>query len=159
MSNRPKERAFRIMLLEDNPADVYLFRKALETAGVHFELRVIENGADGLAFARRQGEYATSSIPDLAVLDLNLPKGGGAPVLEAMRHGKDLKGVLVVIMTSSATPSEQARAQELGVERFITKPPDLDDFLQIGEVLKEILLKGAAGPATRAGRGHTIAES
>jgi CheY-like chemotaxis protein len=144
MSSTPEAQTFQILLVEDNPADIYLFREALKAAGLKFELTVIENGADGLAFARRQGEHAASSVPDLAVLDLNLPKGSGASVLEAMRQSKDLERVPVFIMSSSASAWEQARARELGVERFITKPADLDDFLQIGHVVKEVLLKSLA---------------
>ncbi|MEO8128231.1 MAG: response regulator [Bryobacteraceae bacterium] len=143
MSKGPDEPTFRIVLLEDNPADVYLLRKALDAAGMQFELTVIENGAEGLAFARREGVYAASPIPDLAVLDLNVPKGGGVTVLGAMRRSKELEFVPVVIMTSSATPREQATAGSLGVQRFITKPTDLDEFMEIGGLLKEILLKAA----------------
>ena len=144
MSSGAEAQTFHILLLEDNAADIYLFRQALKSAGLNFELTVIENGADGLAFARRQGEYAGSSIPDLAVLDLNLPKGGGDSVLEAMRQNKDLGLVPALIMSSTAGPREQARAKELGIERFITKPPNLEEFLQIGQVVKEVLLKNRA---------------
>jgi CheY-like chemotaxis protein len=143
MSSAPTP-TFRILLVEDNPADIYLFREALKEAGLNFELTVIEDGADGLAFARHQGKYAATPVPDLAVLDLNLPRAGGASVLEAMRQSKALQRVPVFIMTSSAEPREQVRAMELGVERFITKPLDLEDFLQIGHVVKEVLLKGTA---------------
>ena len=60
MSGAPSGRRFQILLLEDNPGDVYLFRRALKGAGLDFELTVIEDGASGLAFARRQGKYETS---------------------------------------------------------------------------------------------------
>jgi CheY-like chemotaxis protein len=76
MSSGPAGRRFHILLVEDNPADIYLFRQALRDAGLNFELTIIENGADALKFARREGQYAANSAPDLAVLDLNLPKGG-----------------------------------------------------------------------------------
>lgn len=141
MSGEAEARTFHILLLEDNALDVYLFRRALKGAELNFELTVIENGADGLAFARRQGGYAGSSIPDLAVLDLNLPQGGGVSVLEAMRQNRDLERVPVFIMSSTAGSREQAQAKELGIERFITKPPHLEDFLQIGQVVKEVLLR------------------
>lgn len=141
MNATPLRQIFHILLLEDNPADIYLLRQALVDAGVDFEMTVIENGADGLAFARRQGRYEGGFIPDLAVLDLNLPKGGGESVLAAMRQSKDLDRVPVVMMSSSAAPREQAKLKELGIEHFITKPLDLDAFLQIGYVLKEVLLK------------------
>jgi CheY-like chemotaxis protein len=144
MSGAPSGRRFQILLLEDNPGDVYLFRRALKGAGLDFELTVIEDGASGLAFARRQGKYETSCIPDLAVLDLNLPKGSGESVLVAMRQSRDLERVQVIIMTSTATPREQANAKALGVEHFITKPAGLEKFMQIGEVVKDLLMKGVA---------------
>jgi chemotaxis family two-component system response regulator Rcp1 len=147
MSSEPTvAQTFHIVLVEDNAADIYLFREALQAAGLNFALTVIENGEDGLTFARRQGEYAGSSIPDLAVLDLNLPKIGGDSVLAVMRQNRDLERVPVFIMSSTAGPREQARAKELGIERFITKPPDLEDFLQIGQVVKEVLMRGRGGP-------------
>jgi CheY-like chemotaxis protein len=149
MSSAPSAPIFHILLLEDNPADIYLFRRALKGAGLDFELTVIQDGADGLAFARRQGKYDGSFIPDLAVLDLNLPKGGGQSVLAAMRQNKDLERVPVVIMTSSAAPREEANAKELGVEHFLTKPADLEAFLQIGVVVKEVLLKRLASDPVR----------
>ena len=137
------ERLFRILLVEDNAADVYLMRQALKGAGLNFELTVIEDGADALSFARRLGKYANSPIPDLAVIDLNLPKNGGGEVLAAMRQSETLSKVPVAIMTSSSAPAEQLRVSVLGVQRFITKPPILEEFLQIGELLKEVLLDGS----------------
>src|ERR1700722_950128 len=80
------DKVSRILLVEDNDADVYLFRKALETAGLQFELTVMRDGAEALAFVRRQGKYSASSVPSLVVLDLNLPKDGGIQVLRAIRE-------------------------------------------------------------------------
>src|SRR5689334_11898340 len=75
----------RILLVEDNPADVYLFRKALEEAELKFELMVIRSSEAALALVRGDGEYAACSVPDLAVLDVNLPKNDGIEVLEVIR--------------------------------------------------------------------------
>ncbi|HUS07690.1 MAG TPA: response regulator [Bryobacteraceae bacterium] len=141
MSSRPVARPFHVLLVEDNEGDIYLFRQALQAAGLDVHLTILEDGLEAIAFARREGKFAGSSVPDLAVLDLNLPRVGGIEVLEAFRRIKDFERVPVFIMTSSAQPREQARAMELAVERFITKPPDLDDFLQIGYAVKEVLLK------------------
>jgi CheY-like chemotaxis protein len=135
---------FRVLLVEDNEADIYLLRQALKEAALDVELTVIEDGAEALSFARHQGKYAGFPPPDLAVLDMNLPKNGGAEVLEAMRLSKELSKVPVAVMTSSASPAEQLKAKQLGVERYITKPPDLEDFLQIGHVLREVLIESAA---------------
>jgi len=143
MTGGPALPAFRILLVEDNAADTYLLRRALKDAGLNVELTVIEDGAEALAFVRHEGKYAARPIPDLAVLDLNLPKLGGATVLHALRQNTDLCHVPVAIMTSSTGPREQVKAEELGDGRFITKPPDLEDFLKIGQVLKEMLLERA----------------
>jgi len=141
MSSEPKEQKFQILLVEDNPGDIYLFRQALKGAGLNFELTVIEDGAEALAFAKRDGKYAGSPVPDLAVLDVNLPKIQGTEVLGAMRRNEELARVPVALMTSSATPGDQAISKEFNVTRYIMKPLDLEDFLQIGNVLKQLLLE------------------
>lgn len=140
--------SFRILLVEDNAADVYLFKKALEEAQLQFELMVIQDGGEALAFVWREGKYAERAVPDLAVLDLNLPKDSGIQILRAIRESGDLKEVRVAIVSSSAAPQDLAKTQGLGIELYITKPPDLEDFLQIGHILKETL----TGSRTRPGR-------
>lgn len=134
------DKTFQILVLEDNDGDVYLLKKALTNAGVRFQMTVIEDGASGLAFARRRGEHA-AFIPDLAVLDLNLPKGGGLAVLEAIRMSKDLEHLPVVIATSSATSRERVAAENFKVAQFITKPSALEECLKVGAMLKALLMK------------------
>ncbi len=128
---------FRIFVVEDNPADVYLLREALREAGLNFELTVIEDGAEALEFIRTKASEIPK--PDLAVLDLHLPSYGGIEILAAIRRNEHLAYVPVAVVTSSAAPLERSQVEKLGVARFITKPPDLADFLKIGEVLKEVL--------------------
>ncbi len=144
MSSETVTQRFRILLVEDNPGDVYLFEQALKSAGLDFELTVIEDGAEALAFARRQGKYAEAAVPDLAVLDANLPKNEGVEVLQAIRQSEHLSSIPVAIMSSSVTPSDQEKANELRVERYIAKPLDLDQYLLIGETLKQVLRERAA---------------
>ena len=135
----------RILLVEDNTADVYLFRKALLGAELNFDLTVIEDGGRAISFARDEGEYAGSPVPDLFVLDLSLPKNDGIQVLEAIRAKKRFANVPVVITSSSASPPARLNDEHLQVVRYIMKPPDLEDFLQIGKALKGILLQSQAG--------------
>ena len=150
MNVAPALRTFRILLIEDSAADVYLLRQALKNAGLTVELMVIEDGAEALACVRRQGKYAGTPIPDLAVVDMNLPKADGIAILAALRHNEDMSKVLVAMMTSSAAPRDQAKTQELGIGRFITKPLELEAFLQIGQVLKEMLLESTVSPTIEA---------
>ena len=131
---------FRMLLIDDNEADVYLLRRALQQAGLAIELTVLKDGAEGLAFARSEDE--SSLQPDLVVLDLNLPKSGGADVLRAMKGNPVLASVPVVVMSSSASKAEQAVIADLGVAKYLTKPPDLAGFMKVGEMFREVLLRG-----------------
>ena len=139
---------FRILLVEDNDADVYLLRKALENAALNFELIVIDDGADALDYVRNEGNFSGEARPDVAVLDMNLPKSEGTEVLEALRRNERFSGVPVVVLTSSASPAERLRMERLGVQRFITKPPDLEEFLQIGNVVAELLYQAKSREAS-----------
>jgi CheY-like chemotaxis protein len=136
----------RILLVEDNAADVYLFRKALQGAELNFELMVIEDGGGAIAFVRSESEYG-SPVPDLVVLDLSLPKNDGIQVLEAIRATERFANVPAVVTSSSPSPPARLNDEHLQVVRYIMKPPDLEDFLQIGRALKGILLQSKAGNA------------
>jgi two-component system, chemotaxis family, response regulator Rcp1 len=139
----------RILLVEDNSADVYLFRKALTAAGLNFELTVIEDGGSGLAFVRGEGQYSASLVPDLAVIDLSLPKNDGIQVLEAIRASKRFDDMPAVVASSSVSPPPRLDQEHLRVTRYITKPPDLESFMEIGVAIKDILLRSRALKAGR----------
>lgn len=143
------DRPFRILLVEANEADVYLFRKALAEAGLNFELTVIGDGGQAVAFVRGEGEHSGRPVPDLAVLDLSLPKNDGIQVLEAIRADERFADMPVVVTSSSAKPPARLKEEHLRVARYITKPPELEGFLQIGAALRIILLDNEG---RRAGR-------
>jgi CheY-like chemotaxis protein len=134
-------RKFRIFLAEDNSGDIELLRIALKTAGVDCDLLVVPDGREALDFVRQQGKYSNHPRPDLAVLDLNLPKNDGLEVLEALRANQAFEGMPVVILSSSSAPQEIAKMLSLRVDKFIPKPADLDQYLRIGTTLKELLAR------------------
>jgi CheY-like chemotaxis protein len=123
----------RILLIEDNPADVALLRLAFKSAQLDCELTVIEDGAEAMTYVRG------GRAPDLVVLDLNLPKNDGIEVLEVIRDAPQYAHVPVAILSSSSPARERAKLAPFAISRFITKPPDLDEFLQIGSTLKSVL--------------------
>ena len=127
-----------IVLVEDNPGDVRLLQLALRQAGVVCDLRVLQDGEEGMALARREGTHA-GRVPDLIVLDLNLPKHDGLEVLAALHAAPALRSVPVVVFSSSTSPLDRARVAELGAAGFLSKPPDLDAFLAVGDVLRSML--------------------
>lgn len=145
MSAGIDSREFHILLVEDSDADIYLLRKALRDARLNCQLTVFIDGEAALNFLRDPEQYKEKGKPDLAVLDLNLPRNGGTEVLSALRANPELARIPVAVMTSSASPRERAQVEELGVEQFLTKPRELAKFLEIGVILKKILLHGAPG--------------
>ncbi len=145
MSGEPgSSPAPRILLVEDNPGDVYLLRKALEAADVHMELMVIADGAEAISCVAGRGKYAGLPPPALAVLDLNLPKHGGVEVLKAIRENAAWADLPVVVFSSSPSPRDEAEAQAIGVQRYIRKALDLDSFMETGRILKDVLDQNAA---------------
>ena len=87
--------------------------------------------------------------PDLAMIDLSLPKNDGIQVLEAIRADQRFADMPVVVTSSSAAPPARLTETHLRAARYITKPPDLEEFLQIGAALRDILLECPAGRTRR----------
>jgi len=125
------ERAADILLVEDNPDDVDLTREAFREVGATSRLHVVENGIDAIAFLRRQGAYAGAPTPDLVLLDLNLPKRSGHEVLAEIKRDPALRGIPVVVLTSSAAETDVNRSYELAANGYVTKPVDLDDYFRV----------------------------
>jgi CheY-like chemotaxis protein len=132
------EASYRLLVIEDNPADVHLLRSALATAELHCELTVIDDGADALAFLRQPSATAP---PDLAIVDLNLPKHSGQEIIEEMRATPAFREVPVVILTSSSSQRDRASLEHTHVRRYIVKPADLDEFMKVGWQIREVLLE------------------
>ena len=129
----------RILLVEDNPGDVELLRLALKTAGFECDLTVLDDGGEAIAMVKGQGKYAEVAPPDLAILDLNVPKNDGIEIIESMRASEVYRDTQVVVLSSSSSPRDYARLERFHIARYITKPPDLDEFLNIGSQLKSLV--------------------
>ena len=130
----------KILVAEDNPADVYLLREAFNVAGEDIELLVVSDGEQALEYVQRQGRFGNAAVPDLVVLDLNLPKSDGGDVLRCIRETPAYADVPVVVLTSSDSPRDRKTAETLGANRFITKPSDLDAFLALGRTLMRVAI-------------------
>ena len=128
-----------ILVIEDNSADVFLLGRALKKQDRRFELICLADGAAAMAFIRREGAYADAAIPNLILVDSNLPKCDGEDILREIRHTKHLVGVPVCAWSSSQSRRDRNLLTELGVVRFITKPCGLDQFMEIGKILKDLL--------------------
>jgi len=130
---------FRILLAEDNPGDVLLFREALKTRKIAFEVEVAEDGQRALALVRKlagAGEHL-----DLIVLDVNLPRHSGDEILQQIRREPSLAAIPVVMLTSSCSPADQEKAGALGANLYMQKPSDLDQLLEVACVIESLLLR------------------
>ena len=121
-----------ILLVEDNPDDVELTRIAFEEANVANLLRVVGDGAEALDYLFARGKHADrdpTSLPSLLLLDLNLPKVDGREVLQAIRSNEATRNLPVVVLTTSAEPFDVGASYALGVNSYIRKPVDFEQFV------------------------------
>lgn len=127
----------RIVLVEDNPGDVFLFEMALKQYGIACDLTLFDNGAEALRAL--SAPEATAFVPDAILLDLNTPRSDGFQVLIGLAQSPRLSHVPIAILTSSRASSDKHRAALQSV-RFIQKPSHLEEFLAtVGGAVKEML--------------------
>jgi len=122
-----------ILLIEDNPSDIGLTRRALAKAHIINELVVAEDGQEALDYLFGMGRHAgrnTSDLPGLVLLDLKLPKVHGLEVLRRIRETSLTKRMPVVILTTSKEEQDVAAGYDLGVNSYITKPVDFHQFAE-----------------------------
>jgi chemotaxis family two-component system response regulator Rcp1 len=135
-----------ILLAEDNPADVYLVREALKEHGVQCTVRTAADGKDVLTLLAASDRTWN---PDLIILDLNLPRHDGIEILQKVRSTEAIANVPVVVLTSSDSPRDRTIANDLGATCYVRKPSNLEQFLQLGALFKELLTPHAtAAPIT-----------
>lgn len=129
---------FEILLAEDNPGDVLLFREALNNHGLRCNLVVAADGQKAIALL---GNEAGGYRPDLIVLDVNLPKANGDVVLRHVRDQPRLTGVPVIMLTSSSSPADHKAALELGASLYLQKSSDLNELLNLGKIVEGVLTR------------------
>jgi CheY-like chemotaxis protein len=122
-----------ILLVEDNPTDVELTLRALKKANVANPVRVVADGAGALDFLFGEGAFAgrdTSQQPRLILLDLKLPKVSGREVLQRIKGDQRTRIIPVVVLTSSREEQDVVTSYRLGVNSYIVKPVDFDQFVE-----------------------------
>ena len=136
-SKMEQVRPVDILLVEDNPGDVRLTKEALRDAKVLNEVFVAKDGVEAMKFLRRQNSFANVPLPDLILLDLNLPKKDGREVLAEIKQDPILKHIPVVVLTTSKAEEDIVKTYNLHANAYITKPVDLNRFVEIIRALEE----------------------
>ena len=133
-------RPVEILLVEDNPADVRLTIEVFKDSRITNHISVAMDGEEALAFLRKKGKYANENRPDLVLLDLNLPKKDGREVLAEIKADRELKAIPVIALTTSDADQDVWKAYDSGVNSYIKKPVDLDEFVSICRSIEDFWL-------------------
>jgi CheY-like chemotaxis protein len=137
--------AFKVLLVEDDPADVLMTREALDGNGNH-TLSVVPDGTEAMAYLRRQGPYGQAPMPNLILLDLNLPKRSGREVLADLKDDPHLRVIPVVVLTTSTSEDDIIASYRLHANAYVIKPVDFDQFTQTVRRIGDFFLSAARIP-------------
>jgi CheY-like chemotaxis protein len=120
-----------VLLVEDNPSDVYLTQVAFRRSSAETQIHVVEDGIQAMAFLRQETPYASAPRPDLVLLDLNLPRKHGLKVLREIKEDPGLRKIPVIILTTSTADADIELCYEDHANCYIAKPVDFDQFERV----------------------------
>jgi len=140
-------RPIEILLVEDNAEEAELTMDALRDGRVRNRIHWVDDGEEALSFLRRQGRHASAARPDLVLLDLRLPRMSGHEVLAEIKRHPDWKRIPVVIMTSSDDEKDIFAAYDGHANCYVTKPVDMDKFLDAVRSIEDFWLTVVRLPA------------
>jgi chemotaxis family two-component system response regulator Rcp1 len=135
-----------ILLVDDNPADLDLTIEALAQNKSRSHVSTVADGAEAMAYLRREGKYAAASLPHLVLLDLNLPRKDGRSVLAEVKSDPALRRIPVVIFSSSRAAKDIERSYDLGANSYVSKPPTLADWVSTVKLLNDFWIGCASLP-------------
>lgn len=121
---------FRVLLVEDEPADAHLVRLAFDEGRLLVDLQHVHDGVEALQYLKKEGDYTQARRPDLILLDLNMPRMNGRKFLEKMKEIDDMRRIPVVVLTTSEAETDILSSYDLGAAGFIVKPVNVEDFIQ-----------------------------
>ncbi len=124
-----------ILLAEDNPADKMLFEVGLRESRLKPELHWVQDGVKVMELLRNEGEYADAPKPDIAIVDLNMPKKGGVEIVKEIKSDENLKHILTIVLTTSDADADKQNCYDSGADKFMIKPLE---FTGIKAVIEQI---------------------
>ncbi|WP_203294028.1 response regulator [Maricaulis parjimensis] len=137
----------RILLVEDNEGDEFLILDAFEQASYPYEIEVVRDGEEALHRIQQTDGFADAPLPDLILLDLNLPKVDGRTVLKTVKTDHDLMQLPVLILTTSSSERDIEECYELHANAYMTKPFKVEDYENIVESIGSFWFRAVQLPA------------
>jgi CheY-like chemotaxis protein len=138
-SETPAKKRRTILVVEDNRADVFLIREALEAARIDADVQVVADGEQAMRVFQQADRDPASLCPALVLLDINLPKRQGRDVLKQLRQSVRCANASVLIVTSSDSAQDREEMTRLGAKGYFRKPSDYRDFMKLGDIVKALL--------------------
>jgi CheY-like chemotaxis protein len=130
----------RILLAEDDPDDILLLKDAFQSLGAREVIEFADNGEQVL---RKLQDNANEELPDLIVVDVNMPRIGGMQTLERLKADKRLKDIPVLIYTTSTNPIDEARSFRLGAKAYVIKPSSFKNLIETANFFMSFLIPTA----------------
>jgi len=147
----------QVFIVEDNDPDVFLVEEALRSQGVPAQIQRCQDGEEAI---RVLSQIDQANLPDIIIIDLNLPKVTGLDILKHVRSLKQLDGIPVLILTSSQSKTDRAQSMQLGANAYIAKPPTLPEFLSsVGSGIRALLELDRSEPRSRCHRRASLRPS
>ncbi|MBA3970757.1 MAG: response regulator [Bacteroidetes bacterium] len=140
MSNSETLQVINILLVEDNPGDIRLTKEVLKEGKIQNTLSVITDGEEALLFLKRKGSYKDERLPDIILLDLNLPKKDGREVLAEIKADPELLRIPVIVLTTSSAEKDILSMYGHHANCYITKPVDFDQFINVIRSIEDFWL-------------------
>ncbi len=127
-----------IIVVEDNPVDMYLIRWVLKAHELSYDLQVIENGDHAMEYVNQLSHEERRRSPTIMLLDLNLPQRDGREILQRVKSIPQGSDVRVVVVTSSNNPTDRRETLAMGADAYFTKPYHLNEFMALGNLIKHL---------------------
>lgn len=135
------EDSIKILLVEDNPADIRLIKEVFKDTDSNIEIFVVKDGVDVMDFLNQKSRFQDVPKPDIILLDLNLPRKDGREVLREIKENDDFKYIPIVVLTTSSSKEDVIKTYGNHANCYITKPVDFDRFLKVIKSIEDFWLK------------------
>lgn len=135
-----------LLLVEDNEGDIVLTQEAFEERGLIHEMEVARDGEGAIQFL--EDASRKNNLPNLILLDINMPRVNGHEVLQYIKSKDVLKHIPVIMLTTSSSPNDILKAYQNFVNGYITKPVDADEFLEVISEIEDFWINTASLPKT-----------
>jgi two-component system, chemotaxis family, response regulator Rcp1 len=132
--------SIRILWAEDNIGDILLIKEAFEQAGIHHHLNVVDDGVEATDFLFRRGQYVLARVPELIILDLNMPRKSGREVIEDIKTDPDLMRIPIIVLTSSKDDLDILSGLDPQRSLYLVKPTTFQSLVELAKQINNFWL-------------------